>query len=282
MSTEHMSDLIDAVVQIKASGARISPGDVLALLQQRPEFEDVPISQVRRAITKAPKADAETRSKLRAVQERERESKRIRTERARPAEKRARAEAAAAHEAEVAAVMAAEREARQREEREREAENEAREREDREYWPWRAQMAALLRRSKEEAPYRCGFEGRPYSEESRRALASCAAPSRCKTHRAERKRPPPVGFPPPTPYLGLYPSEGFTTEQIVQHHFGAISELQQARLADTLAIRPRSPGEIEDFCSIYEDFDSFLLVLKVQAEAYAEEQSASLGSALVW
>ena len=41
-----MAELVDAVAEIKADGARISPADVLAQLQKQPEFSDVTLSQV--------------------------------------------------------------------------------------------------------------------------------------------------------------------------------------------------------------------------------------------
>ena len=110
--------LVDAVAAIKASGARMSHADVLAQLQQRLEFADVTISQVRRAITKAPKADPETKAKRRATQKREHDEKRVRTDRTRPAQQRARE----AHAEEVAAREAAEQAAQEQERAHEEAE----------------------------------------------------------------------------------------------------------------------------------------------------------------
>ena len=52
--------LVDAVARIKADGARVSPDDVLKQVRCLPAFANATLSQVRRAITKAPKADAET------------------------------------------------------------------------------------------------------------------------------------------------------------------------------------------------------------------------------
>ena len=88
-------ELVAAVAAIKADGARITPADVLAKLQQRPEWADasLTLSVVRRAITKAPKPDEETRVKRCADKEHERERKRVRADRVRalpcgPAKKR--------------------------------------------------------------------------------------------------------------------------------------------------------------------------------------------------
>ena len=90
------AELVAAVAQIKADGARRSPDDVLAQLQELPEWADISISQVRRAISAAPKVNAETMAARRKAQKAEHESKRVRTERTRPAEEQAQAGAASA------------------------------------------------------------------------------------------------------------------------------------------------------------------------------------------
>ena len=79
-----------AVARIKADGARISPAGVLAQVKQQAEFADVTLSQVRRAITAAPKADAEVKAQRRAGQKRAHDVQRDRSERARPAEDEAK------------------------------------------------------------------------------------------------------------------------------------------------------------------------------------------------
>ena len=80
------SRLVAAVGQIKADGARRSPADVLAQLQRSPEWADVTLSQVRRAISAAPKAEAEIVAARREEKKAEHEAQRDRTKRARPAE----------------------------------------------------------------------------------------------------------------------------------------------------------------------------------------------------
>ena len=85
-------ELVAAVARIKADGARRSPAEVLTQLQGSPEWMDVTISQVRRAITKAPKADAEVLASRRSDKKAEHESKRDRTKRTRPAEEQAQQE----------------------------------------------------------------------------------------------------------------------------------------------------------------------------------------------
>ena len=87
--SEELVAAADINADIKADGARISPADVLAKLQQQPEWADVSLSQVRRAISLAPKLDAVTKARRRADKERERDAKRVRSGRARPAEQQA-------------------------------------------------------------------------------------------------------------------------------------------------------------------------------------------------
>ena len=70
------SDLVAAVAHIKADGARRSPADVLTQLQLLPEWASVTISQVRRAISAAPKVDAQTKANRRVIKERERDTRR--------------------------------------------------------------------------------------------------------------------------------------------------------------------------------------------------------------
>ena len=46
-----MADLVAAVAQVKATGARMPPAEVLKQLQQRGEWTNVTVSQVRENIT---------------------------------------------------------------------------------------------------------------------------------------------------------------------------------------------------------------------------------------
>ena len=81
-----MADLVAAVAEIKADGARISPANVLAQLQKRSEFSNTTLSQVRRAITRAPKAHDDVRAERRAGKKRAYDTQRDRVGRARPVE----------------------------------------------------------------------------------------------------------------------------------------------------------------------------------------------------
>ena len=87
------SELVAVVAAIKADGKRTSPDDVLAQVHATgPQWADVTLSQVRRAITAAkaaaPQLDAESQAERRKVSERARDQNRDRSERANDGERR--------------------------------------------------------------------------------------------------------------------------------------------------------------------------------------------------
>ena len=103
------AELVAAVGQIKADGARRSPADVLAQLQREPQWADVTLSQVRRAISAAPKADAEIVADRRKEKKAQHDAQRDRTKRSRPAEEQVQQQRREQQEKQQADELAARR-----------------------------------------------------------------------------------------------------------------------------------------------------------------------------
>ena len=87
-----MTELVAAVAQLKASGARRSPQEVLTQLQQSGgDLSHTTLAQVRRAITAANKLASAVDVAAKAAERRKaKEKERVRTGRARPAEEQAK------------------------------------------------------------------------------------------------------------------------------------------------------------------------------------------------